>query len=316
MSFDFFDPAMLLTQADTFKMVDVSPPDVLVLLDIRAVDEPSPSFDELFAYSGAGGQAMTLAYDDPRILMPMDGEGSVDDGSGGVIITGPSKDPYLGHEHDGTGTGSGTGGEGTGGSGGGGSGGSGSGYAEPAADHTADCNTESGAAVQVAKHVMGIPPGAGPPNPIYTNTSGDWTTREFGAIIVKNVDGSFGAFNDKIYSNDSDGFVIYPSAAGTQAVGIWHNHPADPYKNAQADAVNAYPSFFPNGTGDWSALAKFKTQVASGNANFDPSLWLTGPDGVTRVFRLSERAFYEALSKEQMEAKTALEGKERANSCS
>lgn len=184
---------------------------------------------------------------------------------------------------------------------------------EKVADHTQDCSTDDGAAVQVAKHVMGTPPGAGPPNPVLTAAGNDWTQVEFGAIISRNAaDGRFGALNDSIFSNDAPNFALLPNSAGSNAVGIWHNHPSQGGPEQWATA--RYPS---SGAGrdDWDALQRLHDMVAPNDPNFDPSLWITGPDGVTREFKLSERAYYENLTEDQMKAGEGLEGKERTQSC-
>ena len=78
--------------------------------------------------------------------------------------------------------------------------------------------------MQVAKHVKGIPPGAGPPNPLLVGGK-NWEEVEFGAVIVRNADGTYGALNDAIYSNAAVNYVHTPDFHGTNAVGIWHNHP-------------------------------------------------------------------------------------------
>ncbi len=76
---------------------------------------------------------------------------------------------------------------GSGGDGGGGTAGPPTG----AEQHTQDCGTEDGAAVQIAKHVIGaLPAGvSGPPDPMTTSAGNDWKTVEFGAIIIRNADG-------------------------------------------------------------------------------------------------------------------------------
>ena len=196
--------------------------------------------------------------------------------------------------------------------GGGGTTGSGS-SSQKVADHTQDCgSSDDGAAVQVAKHVMGVPPGAGPPNPVLAGGF-DWKAVEFGAVIVRNPDGTYGALYDAIYSNAAPGYVHTPDFEGTNAVGIWHNHPLR--GDADQQAINSYPSADQRVQSDWDALQELKDAVAPNDPNFDPSLWITGPDGVTREFKLSEREYYENLTPEQMAAREGLDGKERTQSC-
>jgi hypothetical protein len=194
----------------------------------------------------------------------------------------------------------------------GGGGGTESSITKKVADHTQDCGTEDGAAVQVAKHVMGTPPGAGPPNPLTTPSGSDWTRVEFGAVITRGPDGRYGTLNDSIYSNDAFNFVVLP-ISGDNIEGIWHNHTVQGDANQQL--VGRYPSNYADGRSDWTALQSLKDNVAPNDPGYDPSLWLTGPDGVTREFKLSERAYYENLTDAQMQAGEGLNGKERTQSC-
>ena len=145
---------------------------------------------------------------------------------------------------------------------------------------------------------------SGPVNPVTTASGNDWTTVEFGAVIVKNSNGSFGALNDMIYSSDQPAYAAVPSGVGQAVQGLWHTHSTqDPGQRP----IARYPS-----PGDWSALARIAGQSG---AALDPSLWITGPDGVTREFKLSDRASIESLSSDQMRNGEGLEGKERAQSC-
>jgi hypothetical protein len=201
----------------------------------------------------------------------------------------------------------GSGDGGAGGSGGGSSSGSSAGTA--VAQHTQDCGTDDGAAAQVAKHVMGtLPPGvSGPVDPLTTSSGNDWTKVEFGAVIVRNPDGSYGSLNDAIYSSNQASWVGLPDSAGQPVQGIWHSHPVrdDP----QQRAIDRYPS-----SADWAALARIGTQPG---AVPDPSIWITGPDMITREFKLSERAYFETLDDDvgKMVEGEGLAGKERTQSC-
>lgn len=234
------------------------------------------------------------------LLDPQSGEG---DEGGDIIITGRHYYDWALWDPD-----SGSGGSGSGGSSSGGStAGNTGGYSTGVAPHIQDCGTEDGAATQAAKHVMGeLPAGvAGPENPMTTATGNDWKKVEFGAVIVKNPDGSFGAFNNMIYSSNQATFVGLPNSSGQPVEGLWHSHPTrdDPGQRA----IDRYPS-----PGDWNALARIGSQAG---AVQDPSLWLTGPDGVTREFKLSERSSIESLSAEQMKNGDGLPGKERTQAC-
>lgn len=175
----------------------------------------------------------------------------------------------------------------------------------PVARHTADCSSASGAAVQVSSHVEGTAL-AGPPNPITTPNGNDWTQVEFGAIIIQNADGSFGAHNDSIYSNDLPGAVALPTGYAANIQGVWHSHTTT--GSSFWNALNRYPS-----PDDWSRL---ETALNGTNAIADPSIWITGPDGVTREFKMSEREYYEGLSDQEKAAGEGLEGRERDKSCS
>jgi hypothetical protein len=187
-----------------------------------------------------------------------------------------------------------------------GGGGSTGGLAAPVAAHPQDCGTDDGAAVQVAKHVKGEPPTgvAGPPDPMKTPSGNDYSTVEFGAIIVRNADGTYGALNDTIYSNDLRGIINIGFSAGPAVQGFWHSHPSG---GLPLDMKDNYPS-----PADWASLAAMasKTGVVS-----NPSAWIMGSDGFTREFKLSERAYFEGLSDTQKGNGEGLDGRERTQSC-
>lgn len=219
-----------------------------------------------------------------------------------IVITG-----RKGYEADwGTGSGGGGGGGGsTGGSGGGGSGGAGG---TPAEQHDQDCGSEDGAAVQVADHVKGaLPPGVSRPvDPVTTSTGNNWAKVEFGALIVQNPNGSFGAFNDMIYSSDKAGYVLVPYNSSQPIQGLWHSHPKAG-DSSGLQLVTRYPS-----SADWYSLSQIAGQPT---AVSDPSLWIMDSFGVTREFKLSERSYFESLDEAKKTAGVGLEGKERAQSC-
>lgn len=146
---------------------------------------------------------------------------------------------------------------------------------------------------------------AGPPNPVTTASGNNWRQVEFGAVIVRNSDDTYGALNDMIYSSDAVGYVTMPNGVGQAVMGLWHNHPTRGAESQQA--IDRYPS-----PADWSRLANVASQAG---AVADPSIWLTGPDGVTREFKLSERDEFENMEREQMENGDGLDGKERSQSC-
>lgn len=151
-----------------------------------------------------------------------------------------------------------------------------------------------------------MPPGSeGPPDPLLTDSGFSWLQVEFGSVIIGTGSGRFGALNDAIYSNNEETFVTVPSGRGSDVRGIWHNHITR--SGSLQQAIDRYPSVFSDNRGDWAGLQALAD--ASGVAN--PSLWLTGPDGVTREFKLSERAYYESLTEPQMERGEGLSGRER-----
>lgn len=217
-----------------------------------------------------------------------------------IIITG--KLPSSGRTYTSDSNGSGA----TGGSGGTG-GSTGGSPAQPVEQHTQDCGTDDGAAVQVAKHVKGeLPTGvSGPVDPVTTASGNDWTKVEFGAMIVKNPDGSFGALNDMIYSNDRSNYIQIQYNTPQAIQGFWHSHPAG---SGEIDNLRArYPS-----SSDWSTLAN----IAGGaGAVPNPSLWIMDFKGITREFKLDERAYFESLDDSQKVNGEGLAGKDRAQAC-
>jgi hypothetical protein len=175
------------------------------------------------------------------------------------------------------------------------------------ATHAEQCGTDDEAAAQVAARVAGaLPLGvSGPPDPIRTPEGNDWRSVEFGAGIVRNSDGRYGASFHSIYSNNLPSFVAVSFPIGAQIQGLWHSHPIR--SGALQQSLDRYPSSY-----DWNSLAGI---AATPGASTDPSLWITGPDGITREFKYSERQYYESLSDPQMQSGHGLTGKERTNTC-
>ena len=145
----------------------------------------------LSTVSSGAVAADTIVPADDDLLNPLATESEEED----IVITGRRIGPDLDYWDSGGGDGGSSGSSDTGG--GGSTGGIGG---TPVEEHTQDCATEDGAAVQVANHVMGLLPPlvSGPEDPLTTTTGNDWTEVEFGALIVQNSNGSFGAFNDTI----------------------------------------------------------------------------------------------------------------------
>lgn len=251
--------------------------------------------------SGASSEASAAGLPGPSEIALMGRESNEEDGED-IIITGklPSSGRTVASDSDGSGA--------TGGAGG--TGGSTAATApNPVEQHTQDCGTEDGAATQVAKHVMGeLPAGvSGPEDPVTTSSGNDWRKVEFGAVIVKNPDGTFGALNNMIYSSNQPGYVALPDSTGQPVQGLWHSHIRRDTPEQQA--IDRYPS-----PRDWDALGRIGGQAG---AALDPSIWITGPDGITREFKLSERAYFEKLDDDplKMEKGEGLEGRERTQSC-
>lgn len=268
---------------------------VLVHLSQVERDEWIPVSYSILSFGGAGA---------PEILS-MEPETGGDD----IVITGPRFTYDLGGG-GGTGGGTTTGGGGNGGGGDGGGGSSGGSGATGVEPHEQDCGTEDGAAVQIANHVKGtLPAGSsGPEDRVMTSTGKDWTQVEFGAVIVRNPDGSFGPLNDMIYSSDLSGFLVYPNIAGQPVQGLWHSH--DQTGDTQRDRlVSRYPS-----SDDWHWLS-----IVAGipGAASNPSLWIMDSFGTTREFKFSERAYFLSLFADEarMVNGEGLEGRERTQSC-
>ena len=87
--------------------------------------------------------------------------------------------------------------------------------------------------------------------------------------------------------------------------GIWHNHPPGEISSPKGN----YPSVdgVPN---DWQQLQLLKDKIAANDPNFDPSTWITGPDGITREFKLSERSYFEGLSNADKQNSVGLAGRD------
>ena len=84
------------------------------------------------------------------------------------------------------------------------------------------------------------------------------------------------------------------------AEGVIHNHPlyeydevADEFRitTTVSQAENRYPS-----DNDWATLELMYQSNKGDNDNFDPSLYIVGPDGVTREFSYSDKAKFQALT--------------------
>lgn len=270
---------------------------------------PVPTADLLSLLNGENevGAALLPASEDGAswdfILEPLANE--IDGDEPDVTVVG-RRPPIVNLDGGGLSDGGGGGYTGGGGTGGGGGGSSTTSFV-PAEAHDQDCGTDDGAAVQIAKHVMGVLPEgvSGPVDPVTSAGGNDWTKVEFGAVIIRNPDGSFGAMNNMIYSSDSPTYAKVPSSGGQPVQGIWHNHTLR--GDYAQQMIDRYPS-----SSDWSTLSSISTQAG---ASTNPSLWITDGFGVTREFRLSDRALFESLDNTAMTNGQGLLGTERSQSC-
>ena len=180
--------------------------------------------------------------------------------------------------------------------------------------HTQTCTSASGAAVQIASHVMG----ANGFSQLSATDGSTWNGAtsganlhgiEFSAVVGFTSDGRFGAVGQEIWTEDKEGESFVPTAFTGNALGIWHNHPDR--GGEDSDKLDAYPS-----RGDWGVLGELGTALSPGWPGYDPSMWITDPNGVTREFKLSERSTYENMSNQALINDYAnLSSKVRASSC-
>ena len=112
---------------------------------------------------------------------------------------------------------------------------------------------------------------------------------EYGATIVRNVNGTFGAFNDVFYTSFSTIEVHHPAPRDGSVVGTVHTHPE--IKNA----VNYWDNYeyrYPSLT-DWAQADKL---VEEGGASADKlSVYIVDWLGVVREFKYVDKAIYLAL---------------------
>jgi hypothetical protein len=111
-----------------------------------------------------------------------------------------------------------------------------------------------------------------------------------------------------IYSNNDPKYVLVPYNSTQPIQGFWHSHPRGSDGTSE-QLINRYPSPF-----DWDQLGKI---ASSPNSVSDPSLWVTGPDGITREFKWSERFYFKDLANNENRMKDGegLQGRERTQSC-
>ena len=275
--------------------------------DTLLSDSPRGAGDEWIVslLSGSSNEAIAAGTIGASGDILLDGPSNADGESEDLVITGH---PLTGRVvTNGSRGGGGAEGSGDGGNGGGSTTGT---PAVPVAEHPQDCGSDDGAAVQVARHVKGELPTtvSGPPDPVTTASGNDWTKVEFGTMIVRNSDGTFGALNDSIYSNDLPRDVQIHYSATEAVQGFWHSHPSASFFTSDR-LIGRYPSL-----SDWNMLDRIK---AGAGAASDPSLWIMDSWGTTREFKYSERDYFKNMHNDlsRMENGEALNGRERSQSC-
>jgi hypothetical protein len=112
---------------------------------------------------------------------------------------------------------------------------------------------------------------------------------EYGAVIVRNANGTYGVHNDVFYTSYSPTAVNHPAPRDGSIVGTVHTHPE--IKNAEylfQNYENRYPS-----EADWAQADKI---VAEGGGDSNKlSVYLVDYLGVVREFRYVDKAMYLAL---------------------
>ena len=133
-------------------------------------------------------------------------------------------------------------------------------------------------------------------------TAGKSSGYEFAITIVNNSDGTFGAYQDSIFTNYANSYVNFPAPRDGSVTGFVHNHAwstdtsIDPFINQRSQ--------YPSGP-DWEQADKV---VAEGGTS-DPdnlSIYIIDVDGVIREFRYTDKAFYQSLTNQQKYDKVGL----------
>lgn len=122
---------------------------------------------------------------------------------------------------------------------------------------------------------------------LYNNTKA--TGYEYGAVVVRNPDGTFGVHNDLFYTNFSTKGVDHPAPRNGSAVGTIHTHPE--IKNAEEfwdNYANRYPS-----NADWAQADKLVAEAGADPAKF--SVYIVDKWGVIREFSYLDKAMYLSL---------------------
>ena len=139
--------------------------------------------------------------------------------------------------------------------------------------HNMDAASSSESALQISDRIQGI------------SASENY---EYGAMIVANADGTFGAANDGIHTDYSSSNVSLGTVDDySSVVGIVHNHPWDT-SNFYDNLADRYPS-----TADWAALDQLVSNGANPN---NLSIFILDGFGNLREFKYSDKAIFINMS--------------------
>lgn len=131
----------------------------------------------------------------------------------------------------------------------------------------------------------------------------DWNAREYGALIVRYQDGSYGVTalargetvaeaGARASAAGQTGFAPqisykYASTGGAVIVAAIHSHPDIGYNNAD-DTNNRYPSYY-GGSGDYGNFDKLVGSDGRFVSSPDQfTHYILGPDGVLREYNLKD----------------------------
>ena len=173
-----------------------------------------------------------------------------------------------------------------------------------------NCSSAAGMAVKVAGLIKGSS-ASGPSIPLVSQDGRTWRDAEFGSTIVRLPGGRFGTVGDAIFSSNDSGKTSLPGDIFSDFAGIVHNHPG--YNSDEFANPLSYPSYFPDGSGDWAALERARDQIVGISSTSDPSIFLIDPRRIVREFKLSEKAFFIGLTEAQMRDGVGLAGRERTD---
>jgi len=167
------------------------------------------------------------------------------------------------------------------------------------------CSPTDGVAKNVAKRILSTDTQDPQKNPSLSRAFVSWIGAELGAYVGPN--GIIPSTNPQTGQLEYtyvawDGTIeLAPPPPG--ADGIIHNHPLYEYvgpiddfdiREPDYQKLDRYPS-----ANDWDALDILFERNSNGDPNFDPSLYVIDGFGVMREFSLSERVYFESLTRDQ-----------------